>query len=190
MTLSHVVCNRSNKPSITDIPITNPEYYVNETECPDKLLTHVFRSATSEPIPLLSERISCMREAAQILDTVCTTAPHCPRNLLISLSSQRFHGSFTTCIEQAAGSAAALVNVLVENFPCFRDEATFEGKTVHFYKRAQILVADLWACFEGKGYGYFEGIDKITMFAGAYNSPPLPPPKSKHQNQNTKTSQN
>ena len=38
------------------------------------------------------------------------------------------------------------------------------------YKRAQILVADLWACFEGKGYGYFEDIDKITMFAGPVNA--------------------
>ena len=52
-------------------------------------------------------------------------------------------------------------------FPCFRDETRFEGKTVHFYKRAQILVADLWACFDGKGYGRFDDIDKITMFAGS-----------------------
>lgn len=32
-------------------------------------------------------------------------------------------------------------------------------------KRAQICVADLWAAFEGEGYGHFEDIDKITMFA-------------------------
>jgi len=32
-------------------------------------------------------------------------------------------------------------------------------------KRAQILVADLWACFEGAGPGEFRDIDKITMFA-------------------------
>lgn len=33
-------------------------------------------------------------------------------------------------------------------------------------KRAQILVADIWACFEGKGLGTFHDISTaITMFA-------------------------
>jgi len=36
---------------------------------------------------------------------------------------------------------------------------------VHILKRAQILVADLWACFEGQGLGAFADIDAITMFA-------------------------
>jgi hypothetical protein len=38
---------------------------------------------------------------------------------------------------------------------------------VRFLKRAQIFVADLWAAFDGEGYGEFNDIDKITMFAGA-----------------------
>lgn len=37
---------------------------------------------------------------------------------------------------------------------------------MRLYKRAQILVADLWACFDGESYGEFHDIDKITMFAG------------------------
>jgi hypothetical protein len=36
---------------------------------------------------------------------------------------------------------------------------------VRFLKRAQILVADLWAAFDGASYGEFHDIDKITMFA-------------------------
>lgn len=51
-------------------------------------------------------------------------------------------------------------------FPCFRDETFFENKTIRFFKRAQILVADLWACFEGDSYGRFDDINTITMFAG------------------------
>ena len=81
-------------------------------------------------------------------------------------NDKRFDCSIINCIEEAKGSAAALVNLLVENFECFKDEARFEGKTVRFYKRAQIFVADLWACFEGESYGRFDDIDKITMFAG------------------------
>lgn len=37
--------------------------------------------------------------------------------------------------------------------------------TVSLYKRAQILVADIWACFEGQGHGRFADIDTLTMFA-------------------------
>lgn len=101
--------------------------------------------------------------------------------------SQRFQCSFTTCIREAKGSAAALVNLVVENFPCFRDEVKFEGKKVRLYKRAQILVADLWACFEGEGYGRFDDIAKITAFAGLHAPsliqallPQLPKPKDLH----------
>lgn len=110
------------------------------------MLRHVFRSTTDEEIPLLKERLRCLREAGQVL-------------------YERFNCSFTNCIAEANGSAAALVNLLVDNFPGFRDEDHFHGQLVRFYKRAQILVGDLWACFNGEGYGRFHDIDKITMFA-------------------------
>jgi hypothetical protein len=71
-------------------------------------------------------------------------------------------------IEQSNQSAAALVNLLAEHFPSFRDECKFEGRKVRFLKRAQIFVADLWAAFEGDSYGNFHDIDKITMFAGLF----------------------
>lgn len=60
-----------------------------------------------------------------------------------------------------------MVNLLARDFSCFRDEHEFEGsrKPVRFLKRAQILVADMWACFDGESYGAFRDIDKITIFA-------------------------
>lgn len=76
-----------------------------------------------------------------------------------------FGGNFINVIKRADHSAAHLVNLLVEHFPCFRDERTFHGKRVRFYKRAQILVADLWACFNGEGYGRFDDIETLTIFA-------------------------
>lgn len=80
---------------------------------------------------------------------------------------QRYQCHPVNLIEAANGSAAALVNLLARDFGCFRDEHVFEGrrKPIRFLKRAQILVADLWACFEGEDYGEFRDIDKITMFA-------------------------
>lgn len=59
------------------------------------------------------------------------------------------------------------MNTLSRDFRCFRDEHFYKGraKPVRFLKRAQIFVADLWACFDGQSYGDFWDIDKITMFA-------------------------
>lgn len=129
------------------IPITSPSLWVNGGECTDDLLRHVFRpSANSLAMPLLEDRIYCLREAGYVL-------------------RDHFDGTFTTCIEQSKGSAAALVNLIVDNFPCMDDRHDFEDTTIRFHKRAQILVADLWACFEGESFGYFHDIDQITMFA-------------------------
>lgn len=40
-----------------------------------------------------------------------------------------------------------------------------KGKRVSFYKRAQILVADLWGIMEARGEGDISSIDWLTMFA-------------------------
>lgn len=41
----------------------------------------------------------------------------------------------------------------------------FKGTRVSFYKRAQILVADLWGIMEARGEGHAISIDWLTMFA-------------------------
>ena len=130
------------------VPITDPHFWQNEDECTADVLRQVFRSTTDEEIPLLDERLACMREAGHVL-------------------YQRYRCSVPNLIDAANGSAAALVNILARDFSAFRDEHRFEGrrKPVRLLKRAQIFVADVWACFEGEGYGAFRDIDKITMFA-------------------------
>ncbi|KAI0484380.1 hypothetical protein GGR56DRAFT_613569 [Xylariaceae sp. FL0804] len=131
-----------------DIPITDPHYWQNEEECTLDSLRHVFRSCTEEEMPLLEARLACLREAGHVL-------------------YEKYNCSFANCIEAAKGSAATLVNLLARDFACFRDEFPFDGrrKPIRFLKRAQILVADTWACFNGESYGAFRDIDKITMFA-------------------------
>ncbi|KAF2018644.1 hypothetical protein BU24DRAFT_430816 [Aaosphaeria arxii CBS 175.79] len=129
-----------------DIPITTPSFWANEEECTDDVLKHVFRSETEDEIPLFEERARCLREAGQVLE-------------------EEFDSSVVTLIEDSKNSAAGLVNLLAERFVCFNDQGKFDGKKVRFLKRAQIFVADLWAAFDGEGYGSFNDIDKITMFA-------------------------
>ncbi|CAH1783510.1 unnamed protein product, partial [Owenia fusiformis] len=78
---------------------------------------------------------------------------------------EKYNGSFVNCIYEADGSANKLLEIIMENFPAFRDVAEFKGKQVGIYKRAQILISDIWACCEGTGLGAFKDVDTITMFA-------------------------
>ncbi|CAG8980362.1 hypothetical protein HYALB_00013687 [Hymenoscyphus albidus] len=130
------------------IPITSSDFWQNQDECTDEVLQHVFRSATDEEIPLFAERVRCLREAGQIL-------------------YEKYNCSFTGCIEAANHSAATLVNILADDFPCFNDVMSYENrKSVRFLKRAQICVADIWAAYDGESYGEFHDIDtSITIFA-------------------------
>lgn len=127
--------------------ITSPSYWHREAGYSDDVLRHVFRSSTSEPMPMLDERIAVLREAADVL-------------------FEHFDMKVLNLVQRANHSAAGLANLLAEYFPSFRDETRFEGRKVRFLKRAQIFVADVWACFDGQGHGQFDDIDKITMFAG------------------------
>lgn len=96
---------------------------------------------------MLKERLACLREAGTVM-------------------YEKYNCSFAGLVASADQSAAELVNILATDFPCFRDEVRFENrKSVRFLKRAQIFVADIWACFNGQDYGEFYDIDKITMFA-------------------------
>lgn len=121
----------------------NPLFYSVITP---EVLKNILRSDTPVEIPLLSERVKCLHEVGNVL-------------------LENFEGSFVNCVKKANHSAMTLLNLIIENFKCFRDEAVYKGHKVSFYKRAQILVADIWACFQGEGLGYFHDIEEITMFA-------------------------
>lgn len=137
------LCAAVNRALDNGVPITSAAY------CRDFTLDQareIFKSDSSTEMPMIEDRVQVVNEIGQTL-------------------IEKFNGKFATCIAQAEGSAQKLLKLVVSNFPCFRDEGEFDGQKVSFYKRAQILVADLWACFEGEGVGKFGDIDSITMFA-------------------------
>ena len=49
--------------------------------------------------------------------------------------------------------------------PYFNDVGFYDGIEVQFYKRAQISAADLSLAFQGIGWGHFEDLDQMTIFA-------------------------
>ena len=78
---------------------------------------------------------------------------------------EEYSGEASKLVEAAEGSAVALVRSVSEKFPSFRDVARYRDHEVFFYKRAQIFAADLYGAFEGKGWGHFTDLDKLTAFA-------------------------
>lgn len=125
------------------------------------MLEHVFRSSTNTPIPLLDERVRVLHEAGLILKT-------------------KFNSSVDALVQSAEGNAQRLIQIIVSNFPSYDDSrdvesytSTFPQGTIEtvppsrlcFFKRAQILVADIWACFADSKHYNFSDVDTLTMFA-------------------------
>lgn len=71
-----------------------------------------------------------------------------------------FEGRFGAVVEAAQGSAVALVELLA-SWPSFRDCSSYAGRTVPFFKRAQITASDLAAA----GIASFSDLPRLTLFA-------------------------
>lgn len=97
-------------------------------------------------IPLLHERLFNLREAGRVLKS-------------------RWNGDILNLIGTCEGSAVRVAGEIVSSFPSFRDEAGYEGKTVYFWKRAQIFASDLYHAFAGERWGCFKDIRELTAFA-------------------------
>ena len=76
-----------------------------------------------------------------------------------------YEGKAHRLVESACGSAVGLAELLADTFSSFRDVATYQGRKVYFYKRAQIFATDLHAAFGGQGWGRFDDLDQLTAFA-------------------------
>ncbi|XP_012063370.1 PREDICTED: UPF0553 protein C9orf64 homolog isoform X1 [Atta cephalotes] len=121
----------------------DPKYYSQITQQDADI---IFRGDNEVKIPLIHDRIKGLHEAGKIL-------------------LDKYKGTFVECIKSCKGSAEKLLQLIVKEFESYRDEAYYEGHRISIYKRAQILIGDIWACFEGRGLGEFHDIDSIAMFA-------------------------
>jgi hypothetical protein len=77
----------------------------------------------------------------------------------------RHGGNFRNLLDRARGSAVALAELLVREFPSFNDACRMDGGELLFYKRAQLAPAMVYQRFQGKGPGSFRDTDRLTVFA-------------------------
>lgn len=85
-------------------------------------------------------------------------------NDLGNFLANKFDGSFSNLILAADRSCEKLVQILCE-MPMYNDSHMYKGKKVFFHTRAQTTASDLHIAFGGQGFGRFDDIDKMTVFA-------------------------
>jgi len=136
-------CAAINRSLDAGTSMTDPKFFKDISE---KELGKLLMGDNGVDIPLLQKRVECLHEVGKVL-------------------LDKFSGSFLNMIDICGNSSVKLLQLVLDNFPCFNDCSTYEGQVVSLHKRAQILVADLWCLFEGSGKGGFDDIDQLTMFA-------------------------
>lgn len=97
-------------------------------------------------IPLFAERWRNVQELGRVL-------------------TDHFEGRAARVVETANHDAPRLAKLISENFSSFRDTTIYHERPVNFYKRAQIVAADLSGAFSGKGFGELSKLDQLTAFA-------------------------
>jgi hypothetical protein len=123
------------------IPITKAEYLA------DLSLGNLQRVLSGRgELQLLGDRVRILNELGLLL-------------------LEEYGGDAHRLVEVAKNSALRLVRLLAEILSSFRDVAGYRGQRVFFYKRGQIFAADLYGAFEGKSWGRFKDINKLTAFA-------------------------
>ncbi len=102
--------------------------------------------SSSGRIPMFGARVANIREVGRVL-------------------SEKYEGWFGAAIKASGGNSPDLVRRVVADFPSFDDVARYDGQEVRLYKRAQILVSDLYGAFDGRGWGELHHLDRLTAFA-------------------------
>jgi hypothetical protein len=125
-------------------PLADAEFLSRLTE--DTVAEILAGDPGCEGIPLLHARLQHLREVGMQL-------------------LARWDGEFLRAIDGAHGSAPKLIHSVLNAFPSFRDVAKWNRHDIYFYKRAQILIADLYGAFEGQGPGAFHNLETLTAFA-------------------------
>lgn len=94
-------------------------------------------------IPLFEERLNILHEIGTVMD-------------------RQFAGQVIQLVKEAQNSGPRLVNLIVDNFPSFKDVSTFQEKEICFYKRAQLLTTDIAETLNGTEFGSIGQMEELT----------------------------
>lgn len=97
-------------------------------------------------IPLFKERLEIINEIGRIV-------------------LEKYNGRIANLIKESKHDSQKLLNIIIVNFPAFKDKSVYQGQSIIFNKRAQLLTSDIFQIFQGQGFGELKNIDSITACA-------------------------
>lgn len=97
-------------------------------------------------IPLFEERYTILQQIGQVI-------------------TEKFEGKVGQLVKQAEGDALKLLDLIVSHFPSFQDTSVYNGTEICFYKRAQLLTADISQFFTGTEFGDLGQMGELTACA-------------------------
>lgn len=128
----------------SNYPLLDAKYL---SELPEKDLANILKGNIE--IPLFQERLSLLRTLGKSM-------------------KKNFNGSWIKVIGKDNNDAVDIVKTLVKYFPSvFKDEVEYNGHTVKFYKRAQLIPAYIDHDLSKLGLVSIKlsNVDKLTAFA-------------------------
>lgn len=78
-----------------------------------------------------------------------------------------FDGKFSNILKKGNFEAKEILEIVASTFLMFQDHCIYKGRQVYFYKRAQILIGDLFGIFKSKENSEIEikNVQELTCFA-------------------------
>ncbi len=96
-------------------------------------------------IPLFKERLAILHEVGNVM-------------------LRKHHGSMAVLLEESGSDVLKLLDIIIRDFPSFRDISPYSGREIYFYKRAQLLTADLRQMISKRGIA-LKNFDQLTVCA-------------------------
>ena len=106
--------------------------------------SYILRANTE--IPLFKERLEIINEIGRI-------------------ALEKYNGQIANLIKESKHDSQKLLNLIIVNFSAFKDKSVYQGQSIIFNKRAQLLTSDIFQIFQGQGFGELKNIDSITACA-------------------------
>lgn len=75
---------------------------------------------------------------------------------------KNFNGSFLPKLNETRFDANSFHEILINEFRILKDEHTYKGKKVGFYKKSQEIISLIYEQFKGKGLGAFTNMNSLT----------------------------
>jgi hypothetical protein len=121
--------------------ILNPKYLMNISE---EDFNHIFRGNIK--VPLFNERLEILRKLGKII-------------------SSKFENDFENILRESNYDSERLLNIITSKFDFFNDYAMYKNKKIHFHKRAQLLIGDIYEILHEFQEKSIKNINFLTAFA-------------------------